>query len=58
MKMNNNNCHGCTRRHVGCHAECPDYTQPTDRKKVVDEAYIYDVMKARRIKQEYMKKHK
>ena len=65
MKLESQCCHKCTKRHMGCHADCADYLEAKERlAKIKDEmqkqkstsGYFIDV--ARRKKKMYREKNK
>lgn len=65
MKLESQCCHKCTKRHMGCHADCADYLEAKERlAKIKDEmqkqkstsGYFIDV--ARRKKKMYREKTK
>ena len=37
-------CYGCTRRHVGCHSECPDYERYLIRQQARRDARNKDAV--------------
>ena len=46
--MAHSGCMGCTRRHVGCHAECPTYQayrKELDEKNAIEarERYLHNI---------------
>lgn len=65
MKLESQCCHKCTKRHMGCHADCADYLEAKERlAKIKDEmqkqkstsGYFIDV--ARRKKKMFREKTK
>lgn len=65
MKLESQCCHKCTKRHIGCHADCADYLEAKERlAKIKDEmqkqkstsGYFIDV--ARRKRKMYREKNK
>ena len=65
MKLESQCCHKCTKRHMGCHADCADYLEAKERlAKIKDEmqkqkstsGYFIDV--ARRKRKMYREKTK
>lgn len=35
-----NPCHGCEKRHIECHADCPDYAEWLEKYKSFKKKYI------------------